>query len=246
MVRLIPTFKVPDENERRRALERLPEKMKAEELAEHRKIIEKAQKRGAPPRFIEPRCKVCTSEHRNWIELQLARGYSATAIERIFEGSPNPIPRRSISNHAQKGHMSIEDSAMRAVIEHEADLEGKLAQEGVQEILTKKSILHVMARRGIDDVINGNTTVEPRDLIQIIRAINEMEVNSSSSAVEEARIQVQILSEAIRRACPDDIQAKILVEIKKLKNQYELDSVDKLLEAPSEREEISDAEVVAS
>lgn len=227
--------------ERKRVLERLPENMKAEEKAEVRKAIEAAQRRGAPPAIFEPRCHVCTHQHRHWIETMLIYGQSYVSISRAIEQSPaDDVDRRSISKHA-KEHMNVQDAAMRAVIETEAELEGKNFEEGVANVLTMRSILEVMAHKGYKDIVDGNVTVEPRDLIQIARIKSEMDNQGAISAAEEARLQVQIMTEAIRRAFPQaEDQAKVVREIKLLKKQYGLEQAEKLLDNP----DVIEAEVV--
>lgn len=228
--------------ERKRVLDRLPEKMKEEEKAEVRKAIEAAQRRGAPPAVFEPRCHVCTHPHRHWIETMLVYGHTYVSIAKAIKESPeDDIDRRSISKHA-KEHMNVQDAALRAVIETEADLEGKNFENGVATVITMRSMLEILAQKGLKDAIDGNVTVEPRDLIQIARIKSEMDNHAATAAADEARIQVEIMAEAVRRAFPSrEEQAKVIREIKVLKKQYGLDQAEKLLDAP-----IVDAEVVHS
>lgn len=188
-------------------------------------------KKGPPAKFYEPRCKVCTNPHRSWIELLLTRGYTPSAIERSFANSQDPVPRRSVTAHKEKGHMNIEDEAMRAIIEYEADLEGKLHDESVHNILTLRSMLDIMARKGFEDVLANNVTVEPRDMIQIARVKNEMDQTAATAAVEEAKLQVQIMAEAVKIAFPErDDQARVVAAIRKLKANYGLENAERLLE----------------
>jgi hypothetical protein len=138
--------------------------------------------------------------------------------------------------------MSIEDEAIRAIIEYEADLEGKLHDESVNNILTMRSMLDIMARKGFEAVLREDVTVEPRDMIQIVRVKNEMDQSAATAAVEEAKLQVQLMTEAVKIAFPNrDDQARLVVAIRKLKKTYGLDNAERLLE---DKNEPIDAEVV--
>jgi hypothetical protein len=192
-------------------------------------------RRAAPPAVVEPRCKVCKSQYRHWIESMIAAGESQTAIAKRLENLPEPVPRRSIGRHVREDHMDLADATIRRIIEQEAELEGRNIEDGVNNLLTKHSMLDVLARKGYQDVIDGNVTVEPRDLIQIIRVMAEMESQSAIGAVEEARLQVQMMAEAIRRAFPDaEDQAKVKRELRYLKRNYEVENAEKLLESSTE------------
>lgn len=241
----MPDFKKDSdgEAERKRALARLPENMKEEARADTRTAIEKAQKRGAPPKIIEPRCKVCTHPNRQWIEKMIVLGETPTAISRAFEHTDEPVPRRSVSNHQKEGHLDLRDAALRAVIESEAELEGRNHEEGVRDILTKRGVFEVMFRKGYEDVVNGNITVEPRDMIQMARVMAEWESQAALAAVDEARLQVQIFTQAIRNTWTPEMQAALVAEIKRLKKTHGLEQAEQLLESESS-DTIVDAEVL--
>lgn len=231
--------------DRRRALDRLPEKMKAEEKAETRKDLEVRQKRAAPARYYESRCKVCNSQHRNWVEKMIMLGQTPSAIERAFEGNlDGEIPRRSVATH-KKEHMAIEDAAMAALIEQEAQIEGLNIEEGIRDTLTKKAMFEIMMRKAYKDAVEGTTTIEPRDMIQMAKIIGEWEQGSATAAVEEARLQIQIFMQAIKSVFGPDEQVILGREVKRLRK---MDGVSRELELALEPRKLEpayvDAEVV--
>lgn len=230
--------------DRRRALDRLPEKMKAEEKADKRAEEVVKYKRGAPARFYESRCKVCTSPHRQWVEKMIMLGQTPSAIERSFQDDPEGgVPRRSITKHKNE-HMAIEDAAMAALIEHEAKIEGLSIEEGVRDTLTKTAMFEIMMRRAYKDAIDGTTTIEPRDMIQMAKILGEWEQGSATAAVEEARLQIQIFMQAIKSVFGPEEQVLLRREVARLRKMDGISREIELALEPKKLLEYVDAEVV--
>lgn len=159
-----------------------------------RNALERAIAAAAPPIVNEPKCHVCQSPHRLWIERQLLQGRAYLAIERSM---PNGPDRRSISNH-YKNHMALDQAAVRALLEEEADLVHQNYEEGVKGAITHRGMLEVLARKAYQDAMDNLTTVEPRDMIQILRALNDLNEGSGTAAVEEAKMAINIFKTALQ------------------------------------------------
>jgi hypothetical protein len=170
-----------------------------------------------PPRTVEPRCHTCNSEFRDYIERELIRGHSYLAIARSLGGTPD---RRSISTH-HKEHMAITAAAYRAILEEEASLEGQNYEEGVRGAITNRGVLELMIRKGFDDIMDDNTMVEPKDLIQIIKLKQEMDANHVQVQVETYKRQVEIFKQAILEIVPPDMQSQIVARVKKIRQREE-------------------------
>src|ERR1039458_6293541 len=72
-----------------------------------------------PPVISEPKCLTCQNNHRAWIERQLVKGTSYTAIAKSLPGTTEDNVanvRRSISAH-YKNHMALETAVVRAIME---------------------------------------------------------------------------------------------------------------------------------
>lgn len=205
-----------------------------------RREINEAEKKIAPPRIVEPRCQTCQHPYRDWIEMLLIKGM---AYKTIADRVTPPLDRRSISNHS-KFHMDLQDSALRAILEQEATLQGQNFEEGVAGAITKRGILEIALRSGFEDIKNRITTVEPRDLIQITKLLAEMDVQSGQAAVDEARTQVHLFILAIKNVCSDEIQAEIGQEVKRLR-QHEGYGIEFESVMRPQIPEVVDAEVVA-
>lgn len=196
----------------------------------NREALEKATASMAPPLITVKQCNACMSERRLWIEQMLLQGLSYSAISKALAASGEHVDRRTISHHS-KEHMAVQDAVTRAVMEQEADLLGQQYEEGVQGAFSMRGALHVLIRKAFNDAMNNVTTVEPRDMIQMIRSFNEMESSSSVTAVEEAKMAVRLFMEAIQNVTADEltpeegerIRIAISAEVKRLRSRDEID-----------------------
>jgi hypothetical protein len=185
--------------------------------AANRAALERTEREGAPPVTFEPRCRVCTSKYRNHIESLLVKGISYSWIENNvpFDEDGGKIDRRSVSNHAKR-HMAYQDAAVRAILEEEARLSAQNYEEGVRGAITHRGVLEIALRRAYEDIINGTTTVEPRDLISIVTTIQKMDEQTEQVAVNELRAQVQAFTEAIKAETGPDTWARIFDRFKRI------------------------------
>src|ERR1035437_6549017 len=186
-----------EERKRRRGVmdQRSGEGLKKKWQQEDREALDVAAKQMAPPVITEPRCHVCQSDFRFWIERMLVKGLSYSSIARSLP--EESVDRKSISHHFSE-HMRLEDASVRAQLEEEADLLQQNYEEGVRGAFTQRGALDVLIRKAFDDAMNNVTTVEPRDMIQMIKAYNEMDTNTGTTAREEAMTAIRIFMTAIQ------------------------------------------------
>lgn len=201
----------------------------------------------APARIVETRCHICQHPYRDWIEMMLVRGMSIKGISERVSPAPgfNKVSRDSISNHYKK-HMDLQDAALRYVIEQEAQLQGINQEEGMNDAVTKRAVLEIALRKGYEDIVNGVTTVEPRDLVQITKVLADMDTNQYQTGLDELRAQVQIFMQAIKNVCDEDIRDSIAKEVKRLRQREGVaGTIERAMDPPAfEPPEVVDAEVV--
>lgn len=196
------------------------EDMKKQLQQDDRAEVQRAEKGFAPERISVSTCHVCQHPYRDFIETMLVKGQSYKGIsERV---SPH-VDRRSISNHWQK-HMDLQDAALRAILEKEAAVQNENYDEGITGAITKRGVLEVALRKGYDDIINGVTTVEARDLIQIAKVLGDMDNNQQAIGLDELRSQVQIFIQAIKNVCDQETQNMIAQEVKKLRTRENIEA----------------------
>ncbi len=107
-----------------------------------------------PPLPFEPRCEVCTSPYRHFIDSMLVKGgYSYVYIANTVPGKGDKkIDRRSVANHAKK-HLGFQEQALRALLEEEADMAEQNYEEGVRGAITHRGVLEIAVRKAYDDII---------------------------------------------------------------------------------------------
>jgi hypothetical protein len=186
--------------------------------------LESKERDAAPPIIIEPRCHVCSSDFRNFVEESLVKGHS---YERIAKNIPldangKKIDRRSISNHF-KEHMDLQRTAIREDLEEEARALQQNVENGALGAKTDRGILKVLVAKGFDDVIRGVSTVEPKDLIQIIKLLNELNNNASTTRAEETEVSLRIFVRAIQNVCDQQMIAAIVAEAEKLRQMDDVE-----------------------
>jgi hypothetical protein len=152
-----------------------------------------------------------------------------------------PIDRRSISTHA-KEHMDFQDAALRAILEEEANLVGQNYEEGVKGAITHRGVLEVAIRKAYDDILNDVSTVEPRDLIQMVKLLNEMNSNQFDVGLDELRTQVALFVQAIKDEADLETQARIAARVKELRQRDNIDAAFE--ESMKEPKQIPEAVVV--
>ena len=183
-----------------------------------REELEAIAREGAPPRITVPQCHVCTSPFRDFIEEALVRAHP---YERIADKLPpdedgNKIDRRSISHH-WKEHMDLQRTAIREELEEEARAAGQNI-DGPQGAKTDRGILKVLVAKGFDDVIRGVSTVEPKDLIQMIKLLNELNSNASTARAEENEVALRTFVRAIENICEPEMIKAIVAEAERIRD----------------------------
>lgn len=161
-------------------------------------------KANIPDIIQEPRCRVCQSPHRHYIDGLLAKGYNYSAIaKQVPSSGGRKLDRRSVGRHA-KNHMDVESGAIRELLEHEAEQAGQNFVEGVRGAITHRGILEVTLRKAYERIMNGETEVEARDLIQIVTTLQKLDQDTGTVQVDQMRAELNAFLQAIREVVPED------------------------------------------
>jgi len=191
-----------------------------------------------PPMIVEPKCHVCKSKYRTAIDKMLAAGIGFTEVSRTFDFE---IDRRSIANHAEK-HMNYEESAIRQIVEHEAQQMSESAEEGIKGVLARKVFLQTALYKVHQAVVNGEVEVEVRDAIGIIQQLDKMDSATSSAAVDEIRIQFNAFLQAMKELVDPKEWDQILARTREILEASDIGIKTELpqLESPKEKRQSSE------
>jgi hypothetical protein len=197
----------------------------------------------APERVSVATCNTCQHPNRDWIEFLLIRGM---AYKTIGDRVSPPVSRQSISTHHKK-HMDLQDAALRAIIEDEARLQGIDHEQGVRDAITKRAVLEIALRKGLADMVDGVTTVEVKDLVQISKLLGEMDSQQTQVGLDELRAQMQLFIQAIKNVCDEDTRNAIANEVARLRKRENISAqIEAAMddERPQDDDEYIEAEVI--
>lgn len=102
--------------------------------------------------------------------------------------------------------MPLREGAVRKILEKHIENQ----EEQAEEVVSRRGVLEVALRRGFEQVLTGEVNVEARDLIALAQQLEKMDSDLESAAVEEAKVQVSSLLQAIRKVVPTDMWPQIL------------------------------------
>jgi hypothetical protein len=245
-----------DERRARQAVKakRAPDALEKKWAAEDHAELEVAERMMAPPVVVETRCHVCSgpfAEYRFYIERQLMKNRSYRAIALSIPADPKTgkqLSHRSIANHVNGGHMPIDQAAIRAIMEDQADLLQQSYEDGVRGSFTTRGALDNLIRKGYQDAMDGITTIEPRDLVQLAKLHNDLNTDSGTVAMEEAKAVVRIYTDAIKEILQngDIVDQEIALQIKNaiVFEVQRMVEIEKLGSAIDSRLELAAPEVV--
>lgn len=218
--------------------ENSPEKIQKRVEGQLAKVKENREAMEIEPIF-EPRCSVCKSPHRNFVDSLLARGgvsFSAIAARVVGEDGKK-LDRRAIANHSRE-HLGFQEHAVRALLEAEAEEAGQNFETGVRGALTRRGALEITLRKAFDDVISGRTEVEAKDMLAVITMLEKMDEATNAAQVDYMRAQTAAFIQAIKEEIDDrDIWERIASRARRIMqvDGYEL---------PVAVENVQEAEVV--
>jgi hypothetical protein len=179
----------------------------------------------APDLVVETRCHVCTHPNRLFIEQMIVKGYAYKAVSEAIpevEGSPKP-DRRSIGNHLRE-HMPLEHQTIRKTLDEEAALLQQNVEEGARGAVTDRGMLKVLVRKAYELAQEGSIAIEMRDVIQMIKLLNDMDVKASTGKAEEYERDFGLFTQAIRNVCDVQTQLDISAEVKRLRSYDDIET----------------------
>ena len=162
-----------------------------------------------------PRCKVCTFPERRLIDNMLALGWTRAEVRRHWNdvieaqtGEVEYFKKSSVENHALK-HLSIQDSAVRRILERRAELEGIDVEMIEGFIMTKTGVAEVLVHKGLEALQRGDTQVEPKEIIGAIDTLIKLEEKRSVVAEEVMLREIRAFMRAVERNVDPELFEKI-------------------------------------
>jgi len=178
--------------------------------------------------IVEPRCSICKSRFRRTMDQLLVMGVPFSEISRQFE--TEGITRRALSNHKRK-HLSIEQAAIRQVIEEKARQMGEDVDNTRRHLLTRKGYMEVAMIKSYQSILDGTVVPEPRDVLGMIAMMEKMEKDSSSIQMDEMMREFNAFTQAVKEVVPAELYDKVLYNFKRILEQEKV-VLDAFLDNP--------------
>ncbi len=219
-----------EERKKRKAIldKRTGKDLKAQWENQDREEIEARERHLAPPPITVPQCTVCNHPYRPWVERALVKAHSYAMIARMTPPDENDrkLSSDAIRRHARE-HMPIESTRIRMEQESAADMMQQNYDTGIRGAFTNRGALDVLIRKAYEDALSGVTTVEPKDLIQMIKLQNDMEVEDSSEQAEQTKLAMLTFARAMQNILPEEQLHAVVAEAERLRS---LDDVDLVMQ----------------
>lgn len=155
------------------------------------------------PAKVVLQCKTCTSPYRTQIENALLKSYGYAAIVRSLPEDAN-LNERNIMEHFQRGHLPLDESVRRVVIEEDARERG-LDIEGFESTLAN----HItFAKLGVQKVLqkmmDGELEPDISDGIAFANLLLKVEEQAGEGFDTETLTQgFMVYMDALRQVCSD-------------------------------------------
>lgn len=146
-------------------------------------------------------------------------GVPFAEVARQFE--PEGINRRSLSNHKRK-HLSVEQAAIRRVIEEKARQIGEDVDNTSRLLLTRKGYMEVAMMKSYQGILDGTIVPEPRDVVHMISLMEKMEKDTSAAQVDEMMRDFNAFTQAVKGVVGEEVYDKILYKFKQILEQEKL------------------------
>lgn len=143
-----------------------------------------------------PRCPVCMSVFRFDIEEEIVKGRTYARIHREvisrceaqgMDVSEAP-PRISISNHYNNGHMPLEFSQQRQIVEDRARQVGKRVEEGLDQIVDGITLMETVVLKSFEAIAQGRIEPTVRDGLAASKLLAELGVYDGSDVDQQAYV----------------------------------------------------------
>jgi hypothetical protein len=178
--------------------------------------------------IVEPRCSICKSRFRRTMDQLLVMGVPFSEISRQFE--TEGITRRALSNHKRK-HLSVEQAAIRQVIEEKARQIGEDVDNTKRSLLTRKGYMEIAMMKSYQSILDGTVVPEPRDVVAMISVMEKMEKDTAGAQVDEMMRDFNAFTQAVKEVVGSDMYDRILGNFKKILEQERM-VLDNFSDAP--------------
>lgn len=122
------------------------------------------------------RCHTCMSPYRFEIEQNIVAGRTYKKISEMVAGygEEHAISIRSITDHYHNGHMPLQLSETRAIVEARAKQVGRDIEEGIESLVDGVTLLNKVVMLTFESIANGEIMPGVRDGIRAAKMLVDL------------------------------------------------------------------------
>jgi hypothetical protein len=163
-----------------------------------------------------PTCMVCQSPHRYTIERELAYGNTYKAVHSSLEMLDPPVPTaEAMARHVTNGHMPLQQTSQRLMIERRAVEMGKSIEEGAESLLDTVSVNSAIIEKGFRRLQDGDLQPNMNDLLAALKLQAQIDAATPSGSVDNEvwmEAMMEYLSIA-KKLMPPEMWARFGMEL---------------------------------
>jgi hypothetical protein len=162
------------------------------------------------PMKFEPRCKICKSDFRTVIDRLLISGNSYVGIAQQFRGKDQHLTgsvdaiRKSIERH-RKAHLSVNDQAVRDILEQKAREAGVLVETARQQLISEEALLQLAVRKGTEQLSEPESRIKYQDAIKAAELLRDKKAQEMTVQLELVQRQYNAIVQAVQKVVPNDL-----------------------------------------
>lgn len=165
------------------------------------------------PYRIEPKCRVCTLDpekgFRFEIEQHILNGLGPRTIARSLP-SDLEISERNISDHVHNGHMPLEQSIKRVLVEDSYEQLGKSLADAEHTLVTWLGFARAGLQQAFERLSNGQMNIGASEAIQLAQMLMQADRIMGEGASQESWLQVfDVVWQTIQDNAPPDVAQAI-------------------------------------
>ncbi len=156
-------------------------------------ITYKVGGREYPLRTVQ-RCHTCMDPQRFEIERQIVSGRTYRKIHEYIQGfyaddpDRNGPSIRSMQDHFTNGHMPVESSSIREVVERRAQAVGKAIDQGTEELVDGITLMETVVMKAFARIAGGEEAPSVRDGLAAAKLLAELGAYDGGNVDQQAYV----------------------------------------------------------
>lgn len=142
--------------------------------------------------------------------MMLTSGWSQTDIKNHFNElmGEEHFSNVNISRH-KRNHLSVQDAAVRRIIEARARQFGMDVDAAEGMIMTKAGAVDAIIHRGMEAINSGSVEFKAGEVLQAIQLLDKMEAEWKDTAIDEIMAEFRAFTQAVKEVVGEDQYALI-------------------------------------